>query len=73
MKERNRQKSQVVAAMQLFNFILLVLQMWLFVGSLENALRGDFGMALPSAAASVLILGVNIWILLGVFRLEREP
>jgi hypothetical protein len=73
MKERNRQKSQVLAAMQLFNFVLVILQMWLFVGSLENGLRGDFRMALPGAAASVLILGVNIWILLGVFRLDREP
>jgi hypothetical protein len=59
-------------ALQLFNLVLIVLQLWLFVSVLENILDGRYVMAIPAAAASSAILLFNIWILDGVYRLDAE-
>ena len=70
---RERQKSTVFVGLILFAIVLLTLQLWLFVAVLENMLGGHTAMAVPAAAASVAILFVNIWMLLGINRLDKAP
>jgi len=46
--------------------------LWLFVGVLESLLDGKTTMAIPAAILSLVILGVNVWMLDGVVRLTRD-
>ena len=68
---RRQQKSSVFVALLLFNLVLVLIQLWLFVSVLENMLAGDLKMAVPAAIASVVILLVNIWMLRGVGKMEQ--
>ena len=70
---RESQKATVFAALIFFGTLLIVLQLWLFVAVLENMLAGHTAMAVPAAIASAVILLVNVWMLRGVFRLDRAP
>jgi len=54
----------------LFNLVLVLIQLWLFVSVLENMLAGDLKMAIPAAIASVVILSVNMWMLRGIDKME---
>lgn len=67
---RRRQRSSVFVALLLFNLVLVILQLWLFVSILESALDGDSQFAIPKAAISFVILGVNLWMLKGIYRME---
>lgn len=67
---RRQQKSTVFVALLLFNLVLVLIQLWLFVSVLENMLAGDLQMAIPAALASVAILIVNVWMLRGVDKME---
>ena len=69
---RERQKSTVFVALLLFSLVLVTLQLWLFVAVLENIQAGHAGMALPAAVASGVILGINVWMLAGVYRMDRS-
>ena len=68
---RNHQRFAVFNGFLLFSLVMLILQLWLFVSTLENLIDGKPAMAIPAAIASLVCLGVNIWMLLGVKRLER--
>ncbi|MBX7131121.1 MAG: hypothetical protein K1X67_00435 [Fimbriimonadaceae bacterium] len=63
-----RQRSTVFVALLLFNLILVLLQLWLFVSVLEGLLNGRADMALPAGAASLALFGVNLWMLRGINR-----
>lgn len=67
---RRQQKSSVFVALLLFNLVLVLIQLWLFVSVLENMLAGDLKMAIPAAIASVVILAVNVWMLRGIEKME---
>lgn len=67
---RRRQKSAVFVGMLLFQLILVLLQLWLFVAAFENLLAGHTSMAIPAAVVSVVILCVNVWMLKGVGSME---
>jgi polyferredoxin len=69
---RRRQRSGIFAALLLFNLVLVLLQLWLFAGVLESLQSGRTTMAIPAAILSVVILGVNVWMLNGVNRLTRD-
>ncbi len=69
---RRRQKSSVFVSLLLFNLVLVLIQLWLFVSVLENLLAGQLQMALPAALASVVILFVNVWMLYGISKMEKE-
>ncbi len=69
---RQRQKAAVFAGLLLFNLVLILIQLWLFVSVLENLLAGDAQMAIPAAVASVLILLANIWMLRGIIYMEKS-
>lgn len=63
-----RQRSTVFVALLLFNLILVLLQLWLFVSVLEGLLNGRVNMALPAGIASLALFGVNLWMLRGINR-----
>ena len=69
---RRRQRSALFVALLLFNLVLVLLQLWLFVGVLESLLDGRTTMAIPAALISIVILGVNIWMLDGLYQMERR-
>ena len=71
-KYRMRQKSTLFVAMTLFQFVLILIQLWLFVSVLENITAGHAPMAIPAAAISVVVAAINIWMLRGLFRLENS-
>lgn len=58
-------------ALLLFNLLLVLLQLWLFVGVLESLQGGRTAMAIPAAILSLFILGVNVWMLNGINRLTK--
>ena len=68
---RRRQRSGVFVALLLFILVLVLLQLWLFVGVLESIQDGRTTMAIPAAILSLVILGVNVWMLDGVVQLTR--
>lgn len=69
---RRRQKAAVFAGLLLFNLVLVLIQLWLFVSVLENLLAGDEQMAIPAAVASAVILAVNVWMLRGILFMEKS-
>lgn len=69
---RMRERSSVFVALLLFELVLILLQLWLFVATLEGILSGEPGMAVPAAIVSAVCLGVNTWMLMGVERADHE-
>lgn len=71
-KLRHRQQSEVFAALLLFILVLVLIQLWLFVSVLEYALAHGLGMSMPAAITSVIILGINVWMLRGISHMEKS-
>lgn len=71
-KLERAQRATVISALLLFILILFLLQLWLFVSSLEKALSGNPDIGVAAAITSVVVLFVNVWMLKGVFTLSRE-
>lgn len=69
---RRRQRAQVFSALLLFNLVLVLLQLWLFVSILESTLDGQSTYAVIKALVSAGILAVNVWMLKGIYRMERS-
>jgi hypothetical protein len=69
---RRQQKSVVLAGLLLFGLVLFVLQLWLFVTTLEEALAGHVRLSWATAVASVLLVMVDVWMLNGIYRLDRS-
>ena len=69
---RREQRSAVFVSLLLFNLVLVLIQLWLFVSVLENLLVGKTAMAAPAAIASAVCLGLNWWMLRGIYRMEGE-
>ena len=69
---RRRQKSAVMTGLQVFQAVLLLLQLYLFVSVLETILGGKTHTAIPAAAFSALLLLVNIWMFIGISKLEKQ-
>jgi hypothetical protein len=67
---RHRQQAVVFVSLLLFNLVLVLIQLWLFVTVLENLLGGHIAMAVPAAFTSFVILALNIWMLRGIERIE---
>lgn len=71
-KLRRRQKSGVLSGLQVFQAVLLLLQLYLFVSVLETILGGNIGTAVPAAGFSALLLMANVWMFVGIGRLEGQ-
>jgi hypothetical protein len=71
-QQRKSQKSVVFTGLLLFGLVLLIIQLWLFVSALEGILAGKTSMVVPGAVASLAILAVNVWMLVGLQRMVRS-
>ncbi|MCB0825380.1 MAG: hypothetical protein KDC26_04265 [Armatimonadetes bacterium] len=69
---RRRQKSGVLTGLQVFQAVLLLLQLYLFVSVLETMLAGHAHTAIPAAGFSILLLVANVWMLIGIQKLEKQ-
>lgn len=69
---RHQQRSAVFVTLLLFALVLVLVQLWLFVSALEDLLMGRFAMAIPAAVVSLACLGVNWWMLRGIYRMESS-
>lgn len=70
---RRHQRSPVFVALLLFNLTLIVLQLWLFTATLENLLEGRAMVSFPAAVVSAVCAAINVWMLVGLYRMERRP
>ncbi len=68
---KRRQQTVVLGMLLLLELVLVLIQLWLFVSTLEGALSGRPQMAIPAAIASVACLAINCWMLVGLYRLDR--
>jgi hypothetical protein len=71
-QQRRNQHTTVYTALLLFNLTLVIVQLWLFVGALEGILSGNVRMAIPAAVFSVLLMLANVWMLVGIVKLEKQ-
>lgn len=70
---RKRQRTPVFIGLLLFELVILLLQLYLFVSALEGYLAGEHAMIVPAAIVSVVCLAANTWMLVGVSRADRGP
>jgi hypothetical protein len=70
---RRSQKSIVIVGLILFALVLFVLQLWLFVTTLEEALAGHTRLSWATAFFSVALVAVDVWMLDGIFQLDKAP
>lgn len=60
----------IVNGALVFAILVVVLQLWLLTGTMNAFLGGDMTTALPAALASLACFGVNIWLLVYIYRLD---
>lgn len=64
------QRMTIVNGALILAVILVVLQLWLLTATMNAFLGGDTAVSAPAALASVVCLGVNLWLLRYLYRLE---
>ena len=69
---RHRQRSIVFVTLLLFSLLILLVQLWLFVSALEGSLSGRARMVWPGAILSLVCLAANMWMLIGIYRVDHE-
>ena len=52
--------------------IIVMLQLWLLIATMNAYLGGDHSVIVPAALASLICLGLNGGLLWYVFRMERQ-
>jgi len=52
--------------------IIVMLQLWLLIATMNAYLGGDHSVIFPAALASLVCLGLNSGLLWYLFRMERE-
>jgi hypothetical protein len=66
------QRTTVVYGMLAFILVLVVLQLWLLIATMNAYLGGDEAVIWPAAAVSVACLLLNAGLLRYLYRMERE-
>jgi hypothetical protein len=66
------QRTTVVYGMLAFIVVLVVLQLWLLIATMNAYLGGDEGVIWPASAVSVACLLLNLGLLRYLYRMERE-
>jgi hypothetical protein len=64
------QRLTIANAILLFVVLIVVLQLWLLVATVNAYLGGDTAVALPAALVSVILVGLNLGLLRYVYRFE---
>jgi hypothetical protein len=65
------QRSTVIYGMLAFVLVLVILQLWLLMATMNAYLGGDESVIWPAAIASVLCLLLNVGLLRYLWHLER--
>lgn len=60
----------IVNGALVFAILVVVLQLWLLTATMNAFLGGDMTTAVPAALASSACLGVNLWLLWYIYRLD---
>jgi hypothetical protein len=64
------QRSTIVAGSLVFVVLVVVLQLWLLMATMNAFLGGDRGVVLPAALASLGCLALNVGLLVYLLRLK---
>jgi hypothetical protein len=65
-----RQKDTIVVGVFGVVALLVMLQLWLLTATMNAYLGGDRSVVWPAAAASIVCLGVNLWLLRRLLYLQ---
>lgn len=65
------QQTTVVYGILCLVLILVILQLWLLIATMNAYLGGDLAVVWPAAAASLACFGLNAGLLRYLYRLER--
>ena len=65
------QRTTIVTGILCFVGLIAVLQLWLFVASMNAFLGGDHGVLLPAALMSLGCLGLNFGLLYYTYELDK--
>lgn len=65
------QRTTIVYGMIAFIVILIILQLWLLVATMNAYLGGDEGVIWPAAGASIFCLLLNLGLLRYLYYIER--
>jgi hypothetical protein len=68
---RIEQKSQSVLPIMLGVMVLLLIQLWLITIALESYLAANMALAAPTFLASLFCFALNLWLLKGLYGLDR--
>lgn len=60
----------IINAILVFVILIVVLQLWLLVATMNAYLGGDQATALPAALVSIVCLALNLGLLRYLYRLE---
>ena len=66
------QRLTIIYGILCFVIILLILQLWLLMATMNAYLGGDDSVVWPAAVASILCFGLNIGLLWYVYAMERR-
>jgi hypothetical protein len=66
------QRTTVVYGMLTFILVLVILQLWLLIATMNAYLGGDDAVIWPAAGVSVICLLLNLGLLRYLYRMERE-
>lgn len=74
MKRRfsREQRMTMVYGILCIVLIIVMLQLWLLVATMNAYLGGDHSVILPATVASLVCLGLNIGLLRYLFRMDRQ-
>ena len=64
------QRMTIVNGALVLAVILVLLQLWLLTATMNAFLGGDTAASVPAALASLACLGVNLWLLRYLYRLD---
>ena len=62
----------IFVALILFSLLLILIQMWLCFGVVENLIAGKPAMAIPAAVVSLVCFCVQLWMFIGIARIDRQ-
>jgi hypothetical protein len=65
------QRTTIVYAILCLVLLSVVLQLWLLAATMNAYLGGEDAVIVPAAVASLLCLGLNLFLLRALYRLER--
>jgi len=74
MKRRftREQRLTMICGILCIVLIIVMLQLWLLIATMNAYLGGDQSVIWPAALASLVCLGLNAGLLWYVFRMERQ-